>query len=99
VFAEIPEGISTPEIKVPVDDPHAFVARFAQFNDFDGAKLTTLDGLRADWNDGWGLVRASNTTPILVLRFEAKSEQRLEEIKGIFRGKLLEIDPALTLTF
>ena len=99
VFAEIPEGISTPEIKVPVEDPHAFVARFAQFNDFDGAKLTTLDGLRADWVDGWGLVRASNTTPILVLRFEAKSEERLEEIKGIFRAKLLEIDPALTLTF
>jgi phosphomannomutase/phosphoglucomutase len=99
VFAEIPEGIATPEIKVPVDDPHAFVARFSQFNDFDGAKLTKLDGLRADWSDGWGLVRASNTTPILVLRFEANTEARLEEIKEMFRGKLREIDPDLQLTF
>lgn len=99
VFAEIPEGISTPEIKVPVEDPHAFVARFAQLDDFDGAKLTKLDGLRADWTDGWGLVRASNTTPILVLRFEANSEQRLEEIKTLFRDKLLQIDPDLKPTF
>ena len=99
VFAEIPERVSTPEIKVPVDDPHAFVARFVAAGDFEGARITTLDGLRADWNDGFGLVRASNTTPVLVLRFEAATAARLEEIKELFRARLRELDPALKPAF
>jgi len=99
VFAEIPERVSTPEIKVPVADPHAFVARVVAAGDFEGARVTTLDGLRADWNDGFGLVRASNTTPVLVLRFEAATAARLEEIKSLFRARLHEIDPSLVPTF
>ena len=99
VFAEIPESISTPEIKVPVADPHAFVEKLVANGGFDGARVTTLDGVRADWSDGWGLVRASNTTPVLVLRFEANTQERLEEVQALFRSRLRAVDPALELTF
>ncbi|PNS08893.1 phosphomannomutase/phosphoglucomutase [Solilutibacter silvestris] len=99
VFAEIPESISTPEIKVPVADPHAFVDKLVANGSFDGARVTTLDGIRADWADGWGLVRASNTTPVLVLRFEANTQERLEDIQALFRSRLRAVDPALELTF
>ena len=99
VFAEIPEGVSTPELKIPVQDPHAFIRRFVALGDFDGARATTIDGLRADWPDGWGLVRASNTTPILVLRFEADDEAALARIQEAFRQRLLELDPGLAIPF
>ena len=59
----------------------------------------TIDGLRADWPDGWGLLRASNTTPALVLRFDAKDEAVLARIKATFRVQLLAIAPTLRLPF
>ena len=99
VFDEIPNGTSTPEIKIPVDDPHAFVARFAAEGDFEGARSTIIDGLRADWPDGWGLVRASNTTPILVLRFEAEDVDALTRIQHAFRERLVALDPGLSIPF
>lgn len=101
VMATLPSSISTPEIKVPVDgSPHEVVKRFVEQASFDGApRLTTIDGLRVDWEDGWGLVRASNTTPILVLRFEADDRQKLERVKNDFRAQLQKIAPELTLTF
>ncbi|MEN4903652.1 phosphomannomutase/phosphoglucomutase [Luteimonas sp. TWI1437] len=97
----LPVGVSTPELKVevPGGDPHAFVARFLAQAAFDGARLSTIDGLRADWPDGWGLVRASNTTPVLVLRFDADDAQALARIQGLFRERLLAIEPGLTLPF
>ncbi|MFS8063417.1 MAG: phosphomannomutase/phosphoglucomutase, partial [Luteimonas sp.] len=66
----LPNGVSTPEIKVdaPNGDPHAFVDRFQSQAKFEGGRQSTIDGLRVDWSDGWGLVRASNTTPVLVMR-------------------------------
>jgi phosphomannomutase/phosphoglucomutase len=67
--------------------------------EFEGARLSTIDGLRADWDDGWGLVRASNTTPILVLRFEADNKEALERIKTDFRTRLQALAPELTMTF
>ena len=99
VFAEIPEGISTPELKIPVEDPHAFIRQFVAMGDFDGARATTLDGLRADWPEGWGLVRASNTTPILVLRFEADDDAALSRIQDVFRERVLGINPDLSIPF
>ena len=105
VLGELPDGVSTPEIKVPVSgDAHAVVARFAmaaQAEDapFAGARLTTIDGLRADWNDGWGLVRASNTTPVLVLRFEADDADALARIKDLYRGQLAALLPGVALEF
>ncbi|WP_296281072.1 phosphomannomutase/phosphoglucomutase [Pseudoxanthomonas sp.] len=101
VLAELPDGVSTPEIKVDVREgtPHAIVERFVEGAEFEGARLSTIDGLRADWDDGWGLVRASNTTPILVLRFEADTTAALERIKTEFRTRLQALAPELKMTF
>ena len=95
VLEELPQSIATPEIKVPVADgtPHALVslvvsAAQSPENPFVGGRISTIDGLRVDFADGWGLVRASNTTPVLVLRFEADSEDALERIKAQFRAQM-----------
>ena len=97
----LPGGVSTPEIKVELADgnPHGFVERFQERARFEGARSSTIDGLRVDWNDGWGLVRASNTTPVLVLRFDADSEQVLGRILRDFSEQLLAVDPELKLPF
>ena len=101
VLDALPDGVSTPEIKVPAPggDPHAFVSLFRDASRFEGARLSTIDGLRADWPDGWGLVRASNTTPVLVLRFDGDDAAALERIKGVFREQLLALEPGLALPF
>ena len=100
VLEALPNALSTPEIKVPVEgNAHELVARFVASVQFEGARLTTIDGLRADWEDGWGLVRASNTTPILVLRFEADNKEALARIMDDFRAHLAKIAPELTATF
>ncbi|MBS0193602.1 MAG: phosphomannomutase/phosphoglucomutase [Proteobacteria bacterium] len=101
VFAELPKGFSTPEIKVPLDsgDVHAFVDGFRDKAVFEGARVATIDGVRADWPDGWGLVRASNTTPVLVMRFDADSAEALERIQSAFREQLLAFKPGLKLPF
>lgn len=97
----LPDGVATAEIKVeaPDGDPHAFVDRFLKQAQFEGARLSTIDGLRVDYADGWGLVRASNTTPILVLRFDADSRESLGRIQAAFRSQLLAVDPGLNLPF
>ncbi len=106
VFEELPDSVSTPELKVPVESgtPHALVSLFvatAQLEDspFAGARLATIDGLRADFPDGWGLLRASNTTPVLVLRFEANDDAALERIKTLFRQQLQPLLPGVALGF
>ena len=101
VLDALPDGVSTPEIKVPAPggDPHAFVDRFRDAAQFQGARLSTIDGLRVDWPDGWGLVRASNTTPVLVLRFDADDAPALERIQATFRQQLLALEPDLPLGF
>lgn len=106
IFEELPDAVSTPELKVPVESgtPHALVSLFvsaAQVEDspFAGARLSTIDGLRADFPDGWGLLRASNTTPVLVLRFEADDEAALERIKTLFREQLQPLLPGVALGF
>ena len=97
----LPNGVSTPELKVdaPSGDPHAFVERFRAVAKFEGGRSSAIDGLRVDWPDGWGLVRASNTTPVLVLRFDADSQAALTRIQTAFREQLLAIKPDLVLPF
>ncbi|KGE79489.1 phosphomannomutase/phosphoglucomutase [Halomonas salina] len=99
-FARYPQDIGTPEINVAVTDETKFelVARLAREGDFgdDGVK-TTLDGIRVDYPDGWGLCRASNTTPVLVLRFEGKSDAALERIRARFADALAQVAPDLEL--
>ncbi|WP_144439676.1 phosphomannomutase/phosphoglucomutase [Halomonas chromatireducens] len=99
-FSRYPQDIGTPEINVHVTDETKFelVEKLAREGDFgdDGVK-TTLDGIRVDYADGWGLCRASNTTPVLVLRFEGKSDDALARIHARFADALKQVDPALTL--
>ena len=97
----LPEGVSTPEIKVDAPDgnPHAFVEAFVATASFEGARSNTIDGLRVDWPDGWGLVRASNTTPVLVMRFDADTQEALARIQAAFREQLLATKPDLALPF
>lgn len=95
VLEELPDMVSTPELKVPVASgtPHALVAMLvaaaqSEDNPYAGGRLSTIDGLRVDYPDGWGLVRASNTTPVLVLRFEGNDEGALQRIQALFRSQL-----------
>jgi phosphomannomutase/phosphoglucomutase len=101
VLSSLPDSVSTPELKVQMEEGenHAFVAKMQEKAKFADAKINTIDGVRADFADGWGLVRASNTTPILVVRFDADSESALQRIKDVFKQQMLAIDDRLNLPF
>jgi phosphomannomutase / phosphoglucomutase len=100
-FCTLPNPISTPEIKIPMLDAQkfAFMQRFIDQASFPDAKLITMDGLRVEFNGGWGLLRASNTTPCLVARFEAESDVHLDHIQNLFKRELQAVDEALVLPF
>nr|VFJ54010.1 MAG: phosphomannomutase [Candidatus Kentron sp. FW]VFJ58134.1 MAG: phosphomannomutase [Candidatus Kentron sp. FW] len=105
VFSSLPGGIGTPEFHVhmPEGQNLAFMERLMGekrfIHAFSDARITIIDGFRADYPDSWGLMRASNTTPSLVLRFEADDQSALERIKEKFRTVLLKVDPGLSLSF
>jgi len=101
VFNELPDSVNTPEINVAMKEGthHAFMKRLLTKAKFDDGEITTIDGLRVDFPDGWGLVRASNTTPVLVLRFEADTDEALERIMVRFRQLMLATDPDIKLSF
>ena len=102
IFGESPDSINTPEIniKFAVDgEHHEFMKKFVSQSKFDGAKINTIDGLRADYNDGWGLVRASNTTPSLVVRFEADSDEAIAKIQTAFSAALKAVDNSIEIPF
>ncbi|MFA7592819.1 MAG: phosphomannomutase/phosphoglucomutase [Thiohalobacteraceae bacterium] len=101
VFAALPGGVCTPELKLPMaeGDPQRFMDNFLANAQFPDAEVTTIDGLRADFSDGWGLVRASNTMPCLVFRFEGDDQEVLVRIQDQFRQALLATDPSLQLPF
>lgn len=102
LFATLPNSLSTPEINVHFDEDgaqHDFMQKFASAVDLPNAKITTIDGIRADYENGWGLVRASNTTPSLVIRFEADSESIIETIKNDFRQQMAKIDANIKIPF
>ena len=101
VFAELPGGISTPELKVDMSEgrQHRFVEDLARRAGVLSGRFTGIDGVRVDYEDGFGLVRASNTTPSLVLRFEGDSPAALSRIQTAFGHALLDLDPDLALPF
>lgn len=103
LFATLPDSHATPEIRVLVPDeksPHDLVERLGREASLPGdPKLVTIDGLRAEWAYGFGLVRASNTTPCLILRFEGDSQDTLSGIKESFRKILDDLDEELELNF
>ena len=100
IFADLPNSFSTPEINIPVDKDgiqHDFMEKFKSSAIFEEAEISTIDGLRVDYDDGWGLLRASNTTSCLVMRFEAESKGRLLEIKNSFISQIRKIDSRLEI--
>lgn len=102
IFDDLPGGISTPELKVMMaeGEPSRFISQVLKHTEaFEGARLTTIDGLRVDYPSAWGLIRASNTTPCLVLRFEADSHEALSKIQGRFKLLILRLAPGLKLPF
>ena len=90
IVDEVPSYYSTPEIRVDSTDEEKFniVDRIKNYYKKKGYSIIDIDGVRVDFGDGWGLVRASNTQPVLVLRFEAKTEERLKEIQEEMMGLL-----------
>lgn len=101
VFDAVPGGVATPELKLelPESEHAAFMQKVIEAANFGDAEITTLDGLRVDFNDSWGLIRPSNTTPCLVLRFEGDDAAALENVQQLFRDLLLGIDGDLKLPF
>ena len=99
IFDELPKAYSTPEININIDEDKKFkiVEDFVSQSEFREGEKITIDGLRVNFDDGWGLLRASNTTPKLVLRFEANSPERLNEIRNIFLNQLKIIDETIEI--
>jgi phosphomannomutase/phosphoglucomutase len=102
LFAGIPDSVNTPELKIKVSEEEKFLIMeklIASANFQTALQVMTIDGLRVNFADGWGLVRPSNTTPCLVLRFEADSETVLARIQALFRDFILAAEPSLELPF
>ncbi|ORU90534.1 MAG: phosphoglucomutase [Cycloclasticus sp. symbiont of Poecilosclerida sp. M] len=101
VFAEFPDSVSTPELNVTLKEGEnfIFIEQLVKQANFEAGKVITIDGLRVEFADGWGLVRASNTTPSLVMRFEADDEATLERIKREFSELLIKVKPDIALPF
>ena len=99
ILDQLPKAFSTPELNINVSEDKKFeiVKNFVDKAQFEGGSKVTIDGLRVDFDDGWGLIRASNTTPKLVLRFEANTSSRLKEIKNLFLDQLKLIDETIQI--
>lgn len=101
VFARYPLGVSTPELTIEVTEDTKFgiIETLQASADWGNGSVNTLDGIRVDYPGGWGLIRASNTTPLLVLRFEGDSEEELQRIQELFREQLLAAAPDIHWPF
>jgi phosphomannomutase/phosphoglucomutase len=102
VLNSLPNAPSTPELqwKLAEGEPHALVARLQAAKPFpNAARIVTIDGVRAEYADGFGLARASNTTPVIVLRFEADTKAALARIQEEFRAALQPLKPGAPLPF
>ena len=98
----LPDSVNTPELQIAMQEgePHGLIAQLQQAAQFPGAvELITIDGLRVEYTDGFGLIRASNTTPVLTLRFEADDEAALTRIQQTFKQLLLTTRPDLKIPF
>jgi phosphomannomutase / phosphoglucomutase len=101
IFATVPDSINTPELKMEMadDKKFKFMEDFMAQAKFPDGKIITIDGLRVDFKDGFGLMRPSNTTPIIIFRFEGDTKEALVRIQNTFREKLLAFDKNLVLPF
>ena len=101
IIDTFPATVNTPEILIPIaeQDKAPLMKKILRNADFSSGKLNTMDGIRVDFAEGWGLLRASNTNSVLTARFEAESEQALEMIMSEFREQVALIDPSIELNF
>ena len=101
IFEALPDSFNTPELQINFDEGqhYKFMDKFINQAKFEDADIITIDGLRVNYAEGWGLIRPSNTTPCLVLRFEANNEATLAEIQSTFREQILLVDNSLKLPF
>ncbi|OZI50547.1 phosphomannomutase/phosphoglucomutase [Bordetella genomosp. 4] len=98
----LPQAVSTPELKLEMEEgqPFALIKTLQEQGKFDGSlRVVTIDGVRAEYPDGFGLARASNTTPVVVLRFEADTDEALTRIQEDFRKQLQQLAPDAKLPF
>ena len=93
--------MNTPEIIIPVAERHKFALmdKIIHNCDFSSGKINTMDGIRVDFTDGWGLVRASNTSPALTARFEGDTRESLDAIMAEFRAQIALVEPDLEISF
>jgi phosphomannomutase/phosphoglucomutase len=101
IFSMLPDSVNTPELLIPVTEQSKFenVQQLIELARFQDAAVSTIDGLRVDFKDGFGLVRPSNTGPNLILRFEGDTSVALERIQDAFRYLLVKINPQWELPF
>jgi len=102
VLAALPDSVTTPELhwRLAEGKPHRLIAELQRTARFpDAQEVIKLDGLRVEYADGFGLARASNTTPVIVLRFEAQDDAGLKRIQADFRRVLAAAKPGATLPF
>jgi phosphomannomutase/phosphoglucomutase len=101
LLSSLPNPVGTAEIIFPVDEniKFAIIDQLINTGDFSGGKITTIDGLRIDFSDGWGLVRASNTGAALTLRFEGNNQASIDRIQQLFKEQLLNIEHSQDISF
>lgn len=101
IFKSLPNTINTPEIQIAIDENEKFAFMDSLVNQklFTEGNIITIDGLRVEFEHSWGLIRASNTSPYLVSRFEATTKKDLADIQALFKEKLLKIKPDLAIPF
>ena len=101
IFEALPDSFNTPELQIDFEEGehYKFMTKFIDKAKFENADTVTIDGIRVNYAEGWGLIRPSNTTPCLVLRFEANDEDTLATIQNTFREQLLAVDSTLNLPF
>ena len=101
VFADFPDSINTPELNIDLQEGEnvTVLQQIIEQADFADGKIIDIDGMRVEFADGWGLVRASNTIPALVLRFEADTQDAMERIQSDFKQLLNKINPDMVLPF
>ena len=101
VFADFPDSFNTPEINIELSEGEntRLMEQLVSAANFTDGKMINIDGMRVEFSDGWGLVRASNTLPVLVLRFEADNKEALQRIQAEFKALLTQVKPNLNIPF
>ena len=101
VFSQIPDTVNTPELRLEMNEGehHQLIFELVAQGKFEGGQTCKIDGIRVDFDDGFGLARASNTTPTVILRFEADTQEGLERIQACYREQILALRPKIQLPF